>query len=774
MKFYYQLLFVLLCCLTNDVYAQNARVQVVHNSPDTSLRYVDVYWNGVILYNNFVFHRASTFINRPGNTPAVISIADSSSTSVNDAFASFDFTPAPSQIYQLVLQGIRNQNGYASYQPFDLKVIQGAREYGVDYATVDMMFVNGSPDDVTLEVDETFLMQVPFVESLTYGDNTPYMSMFTGNYVFQLQDADLQSSLGDYNAPFGQYGLNGRAVTIFTSGFSNPSVNSNGPLLSMWMSRAEGGMMTEFASFETTMCLLHNSPDVLMDTMDVYWSGQRILDDFVYASTSPLVKKRFTNTAVELSFAPSNSESVDDAFLTLPFQPALQDTVLMMLNGVVTNQPGYQELAFIELDKTLLTQSTSELQVINGVVDYPVLTLVNDSSNDLQSIEYGEVNELLWSSNIDLIKVKNASATYDMGKWQWENANAVTPLLIVSGYNHHPVDGERSLSLYSWNGTGAEWLPLDQPISEPCTLRLLNNSVETDLGALDVYINEELVMSEMEFETTPTFTLTAQSDVEVVVCRAGESMNAALVRRTIQFVPHTHTHLMIDGFVNASGYNPAPLFDLREADVYPSAGLGDEEVGLAFYQGATDMGTIALYRIDNNGVLFGAQSFGEGVAQDNDLNLMEDLPVAVRNGVSNFDFGSYVVPVVSENLNGTTTLIFSRGFWNPQHNNNGEAFGMWLMKEDGTILPLEHYVAAVSIEELVTTSLQVYPNPSHDLVYVMNNGQTLNASHGYEVFDAVGHQVMSGQWQGLLDVNQLSQGFYCLRINGQSIQFIKD
>lgn len=99
---------------------------------------------------------------------------------------------------------------------------------------------------------------------------------------------------------------------------------------------------------------------------------------------------------------------------------------------------------------------------------------------------------------------------------------------------------------------------------------------------------------------------------------------------------------------------------------------------------------------------------------------------------------------------------------------------MWLMKEDGAILPLEHYIAPVNVEEMTTSSIQLYPNPGHDLVYVLSNGQFLDIPSEYQVFDAVGHQVLSGQWQGRLDINQLSQGVYCLRLNGQSIQFIKN
>lgn len=759
-----------------DVNAQNARVQFIHNSPDTSLRSVDIYWNGVILYNNFVFHRASTFLNRPGNTTAVIAIADSSSTSANDAFATFEFTPAPSETYILVLQGLRNPDGYASYQPFDLKVIEGAREYGLDYATVDLMFVNGSPDDVDLRIEETFLMQVPFVESLSYGENTPYMSMFTGNYTFQLQDAAFNTSLGDFDAPFGQYGLNGRAVTILTSGFSNPSVNSNGPLLSMWMARAEGGMMTEFASYETTMCLLHNSPDELLDTVDVYWSGQRILDDFVFASTSTLIKKRFTSATVELAFAPSQSESVAEAFATLSFQPSLQDTIMLMLCGIQDDatHPGMQPLELVELDKSLLTEDSPVVKAVSGIVDLPQFILASETIAQNQMMMYGHLVETELLSEPQILTLKNAAATYDLGKWQWPNLTTTTALLIASGYNYHTELEARDIKLFAWNGLGNAWLALEQSSAQPCSVRFLNNSVEEELGSLDLYINEELVMSAMAFEASPVYELPAESAIEVAICRTGAPLSDALLKRTLEFAPNTHAHFMMDGFVNTTGYNPAPVFDIRETLVSPTAGLGDAEVGLAFYNGATDVGTMGIFSVDNDEVLLNAVPFGQSVMLDNDVNFTQDLAIAVRNGLSHFLFGNYTVPILSEDLLGTSVLIFSRGFWNPQHNHNGEPFGMWMMKENGTIVALEPYVAPVSVEEVPTTDFVAYPNPSQSKVYVVSDGQWVHNPYPFELYDAVGVCVLSGRWNGSMDISTLASGMYYLRINGSVVPLVKE
>jgi len=320
--------------------AQNARVQFIHNSPDTSVRYVDIYWNGTLLYNNFVFHRASPFINRTGGVAAIVAIADSSSTSSADAFATFDFTPTALEKYIMLLQGIKDEIGYASYSPFDLKIIPAAREVGLDYATVDMLFVNGSPDAGIYDINETYLLQVPFAQGLSFNQHQDYLSVFAGDYRLRITDTFTQEGIGDFNAPFTQYGLNGKAVTLVTSGFSNPEENSNGELIGMWMARAEGGMMTQYPSTKTSLRLIHNSADVTFSEVDVYWNNKKIIDDLPFRNSSQVISRRLTMSNVNIGIAPAGSNSSSDVFYTYTYQPQSADTSLFVLSGLL-NTTGY-------------------------------------------------------------------------------------------------------------------------------------------------------------------------------------------------------------------------------------------------------------------------------------------------------------------------------------------------------------------------------------------------------------------------------------------------
>jgi len=61
-------------------------VQVVHNSPDSTIEMVDIYIDGVLALNNFKFRTATPFITLDAFKPYAIAIADSGSTSSASAF----------------------------------------------------------------------------------------------------------------------------------------------------------------------------------------------------------------------------------------------------------------------------------------------------------------------------------------------------------------------------------------------------------------------------------------------------------------------------------------------------------------------------------------------------------------------------------------------------------------------------------------------------------------------------------------------------------------
>ncbi|MDZ4679839.1 MAG: DUF4397 domain-containing protein, partial [Saprospiraceae bacterium] len=73
--------------LTFSLTGQTARVQVIHNSPSPT---VDVYANGALLLDDFVFRTATPFVDLPAGIEIDLAVAPGNSTSVNDAIATFD------------------------------------------------------------------------------------------------------------------------------------------------------------------------------------------------------------------------------------------------------------------------------------------------------------------------------------------------------------------------------------------------------------------------------------------------------------------------------------------------------------------------------------------------------------------------------------------------------------------------------------------------------------------------------------------------------------
>ena len=89
--------------LTALMFAQTARVQVIHNSPTPT---VDVYANGALLLDNFVFRTATPFINVPAGVTVNLGIALGTSTSVKDTLVNFPVVLTAGKTYVVVAAGI--------------------------------------------------------------------------------------------------------------------------------------------------------------------------------------------------------------------------------------------------------------------------------------------------------------------------------------------------------------------------------------------------------------------------------------------------------------------------------------------------------------------------------------------------------------------------------------------------------------------------------------------------------------------------------------------
>lgn len=218
-----------------------ARLQVVHNSADLAAATVDVWLNNTLLLDDVDFRTASPFIDAQAGVPFVVSIAAPTSTDTVGAIAHYTFTLDEGGSYIVVANGIVSASGYSPVQPFDLYVATDARETANDPANTDILVFHGASDAPTVDVAEIDVLGgSTLVDDLPYGSFSDYLEVPTADYVLEVRTSD-GTPVAAFNAPLASLALQGQAITVFASGFLDPSMNSNGPAFGLWASLASGG-----------------------------------------------------------------------------------------------------------------------------------------------------------------------------------------------------------------------------------------------------------------------------------------------------------------------------------------------------------------------------------------------------------------------------------------------------------------------------------------------------------------------------------------------------
>jgi hypothetical protein len=106
MKTLQALMLIMLFTGANYLYAQTARLQVIHNAADPGAVSVDIYLNGTLLLNNFGFREATPYIDAPAGTPINIGVAGPNSSSAADTIKNFTVTLTENETQKHCLHAI--------------------------------------------------------------------------------------------------------------------------------------------------------------------------------------------------------------------------------------------------------------------------------------------------------------------------------------------------------------------------------------------------------------------------------------------------------------------------------------------------------------------------------------------------------------------------------------------------------------------------------------------------------------------------------------------
>ena len=228
-----------------------ARVQVIHNSADLAAEVVDVWLNDQLLIDNFRFRTATPFIDAPANQDITIAVQPANSSSAADPLASFTMNLEGGETYIVVANGIVFPNGYEPYQPFNLYVYEGAREWAMGGSNTDVLVFHGSTDAPAVDVIEVGAGAGQIIDDMAYSQFAGYLELPTANYSLQITDATGAVAVATYQAPLAGFGLYGQAITVVASGFLNTMANNDGPEFGLWVALASGGELIELPSLIT-------------------------------------------------------------------------------------------------------------------------------------------------------------------------------------------------------------------------------------------------------------------------------------------------------------------------------------------------------------------------------------------------------------------------------------------------------------------------------------------------------------------------------------------
>ncbi len=394
MQLKHLLLSFLLLSTFSSVNAQVARVQVINNTGDMMLNAVDVYFDGLLLVDDLTFRTSTAFFDVSTSGTVEVGVALNTALTINDTFYSQTVSMMQNNIYIIVLNGIESPSGYSPATPFEAHVYSMGRESATNAANTDLLFMHGVTDLGTFDIRGNLDI---YADNISYGMFSSYNEIPTNDMKIRTTNT-LGNEINEfYEAQLISWSMNNLAGVVCASGFDDPSSNSNGPNVGFFLASSLGGPMIQL---QTTipdpyarMQFIHNSADTTVDTVDLYYMGEKVLDDFAYLTATPYLDV-YGSTPAEIGIAPANSTSINDTFYstTLTFDSA--KTYSVVAHGIESDT-NYKPLvpfmvsSYNNAKEVASSGSVTEILAMHGSTDAPTVDIVEGTNTLFNNIFYG-------------------------------------------------------------------------------------------------------------------------------------------------------------------------------------------------------------------------------------------------------------------------------------------------------------------------------------------------------------------------------------------------
>jgi hypothetical protein len=546
--------------------------------------------------------------------------------------------------------------------------------------------------------------------------------------------------------------------------------------------------------------IVHNSPDYIIDTVDVWANDVKIANDLVFRKSTLSLTIDSGDYVITVSKKFSTDSSALFSLLKVEgFRVDTSKTYLAFISGVVdtsmyaSNPNGVDHsLSFVSSEVSRLAATNQiDLSFFNGTPDasqwdlneigLPGLVKIGDD------IAYGSFSPItaLASSN-SMFNIASADSSIIVGAYRFNATGLSTKVAcIFSSGVMDTISNPNQAALnkfYVVLNTGAV-LPL---VLLTRDIQIIHNSADLANDSLDLYINGSLVWDNMAFREATVFLKQKALESGSIAFAPKSSISVADAFNTLTIpvsVDSSTNYYFIASGLTGNGYEVNPngkstAFSISQYKGARKNALIAKNVDLLYFHGVTDLQATTcraegqVQFLSKDDTYGGFHGYGAHTAQD---NLKTDLKDAVTGNTLYTGFLNLAAH------QGQAGLAFSSGFLNANDttNQNGDTLIMFVVWPDGDVDSIAPTKPNTGLFEnrIVAKNIELYPNPADEL-FAINFDAANRSTMTVTVKDIMGKTIQLSNHKTTLGTNNIvinssdfNAGVYfvTLSTNGESI-----
>lgn len=801
--------------------AQTARFQLIHNAADPSMDTVDVYVNGS-KYDNVAFRQATSLLTTTSGA-VKININDRNSIDSSDlVLKRFTSTLVANSNSVIMITGVNNTANFSA-NPNSLNtgitlITKNITTFAAGNGKVQINIFHGVTDAPGVD-----LVSKPAISTGTLPSNLRFAQVNASNLFFnnvptylELRVAGSSNALKAYSANLTSF--NQKMLTVFASGFVNPTANQNGNSFGMFAVDTNGNVLE--LQEATRIQFIHNAADVALQSVDIYLNNIKVAAALNFRNATPFLTVNAGNTQVIVSTANQND--------TLYFIPSINlatgKSYLAMAMGLkdssnyAANPDGVNRLLNINgydsMPESSLLAGSFQYLVANGNTDAPQLSFnkVPSQTSVISNLKYGDFSALRTDNTGYIFNISNGSKSEYNGAYSLNAAAYLNQsgVVFTSGFYRaagNPTNAATfKVMLALSNGTVVELTRLQNK------LQFIHNSPDTSIRSVDIYANGIKIVNDLGFRNATGIANGTDAYVPVRInLTKGDAVDTSNALWSISMLPDSNFNVAIAyGFTGASyRTNPEGISTafgvkmITPGKIVSTFPTPSNEV--IFFHGGVNVGKLniqadqealfvakntsygSLYKYSptkgNAGATYSVNDAvtGKGLLSAN-INFVGRSGLAGVMFASGFllDLRNYVDSslVAGKYVRKDSAYNKSDSIFNKANPNF--ALGFYIAWSNGIVDSFESVKLRTGTNEIIeNNNFVMYPNPANENVSIVFNANQKSEGN-VNLFDIKGALVKSINTQLVAGINTLDlsltdlpKGMYFVQINSNESTLTK-